>query len=475
MARLDPASPTAGDVRDVLRIALPLILAASGHAIRLFCDRVMLSQYSPTAIQASLPAGVAAFTMMTLFLGTATYATTFVAQYAGAHRPERAGPAVWQGLWIALFGGLVLAVVSRFADEITGLFGHAPHVQDLESAYFRILTGFAVLPLLTATTISFWSGRGKTWIVMGIELGAGLLNVVFNRLLIFGAGPVPELGIRGAALGTVLASAVAFLVATVLFLQRANRQTFRTWPKSTLDAPLFRRVLRYGAPHGLHFMLDVASFNIFTIVLGRYGPRTQEAANVAFSMNAIAFIPMIGIGMAVGILVGQAVGAQEIPLARKSVRSARLIVLAYMGALALTFTFKPDLYLALFRRAGDPDQAEVLARAAEFMRYIAVFLVFDGMFILYNSAIKGAGDTKFSMYMGVALAWVFFAVPAMVAHWLGASVWVLWAILVVHVMMLGLVFYWRYRGGKWQQMRVIEPYEEPVLEPRVGTEPLASP
>ena len=90
------------------------------------------------------------------------------------------------------------------------------------------------------------------------------------------------------------------------------------------------------------------------------------------------------------------------------------------------------------------------------LRFIAAYLLFDGMFILYGNAIKGAGDTRFAMIMGAGMAWCLFALPCIGAYALGASVWVLWYICVGYIMISGLVFYLRYRTGKWKTMRVIE-------------------
>ncbi len=473
-----PALPpnTRGDVRDVLRTALPLMLAASGHAVRLFFDRVMLAKYSSTAIQASLPAGLFSFMCLSLFMGTAHYCATFVAQYTGAERPDRLGPSVWQGIWVALIGGLLLAVMADLGPAFFALAGHAPDVQLAQVAYFRVLMVFSVFPLITAALESFWTGRGQSWVVAACEGGMAALNIFLNYLLIYGHWGLPELGIRGAALGTVIAAGVGPIVYLVLFLRRHNRDRYSAWPQHLFEAGLFRRVLRFGLPNGAQILLDVASFNMFVLLLGRYGDTAREAASIAFSMNAIAFIPMIGIGMATGILVGQAVGRRDTGHAKRAVRSARRIVYAYLAIMACSFVLWPDLYLQLFTRPADPGQAEALVMARRVMRYIAVFLVFDGTFILYASAIKGAGDTRFAMWVGTGIAWGLLVTPTTLAYYAGADVWDLWRILVGYVMIAGLVFYLRYRGGAWRHMRVIEPVENLAPDGALpGAEALAEP
>ncbi|HAS83721.1 MAG TPA: MATE family efflux transporter, partial [Verrucomicrobia bacterium] len=111
---MSPASHSGG-MAQVLRVAIPLIMASSGHALRLFADRVMLAWYSPTAIAAAMPAGLACFCLMCFFLGTAGYASTFVAQYAGAGERKRIGLSIWQGVYIALAGGVVVGLCAPAA------------------------------------------------------------------------------------------------------------------------------------------------------------------------------------------------------------------------------------------------------------------------------------------------------------------------------------------------------------------------
>ncbi len=451
-----PRRPSGG-VREVLRVALPLILAASSHALRLFTDRVMLSRVSPDDLSASLSAGIMWFTLACFFIGLGHYAGTFVAQYIGAKRPERVGVSVWQGVWLALIGWVLMATGILWAPWLFDRVGHDISVRDEQVGYFRILCGGAFAPLMMAALCSFWSGRGKTWTVAGLEGFGVLINIVANLALIYGWWGFPRLGIVGAGIGTIFGSVCALVVAVVLFLHRSNRERFRTWPQRKFDGELLRRLVWYGLPSGLSFFLDIASVNLFVILVGQTSAMARVASTVAFSMNAIAFIPMVGIGMTATILVGQAIGAGEIPHAKRAVRSARVLILAYMAVMSVLFLGFPQHLELLFPLTNAENPEATLQMAAYFLRYIAAYLLFDGIFILYNGALKGAGDTHFAMWVGVAISWFCFALPCLIAQqWLGASVWTLWGMFVAYVVINAGVFYWRYRCGWWKSMRVIE-------------------
>jgi MATE family multidrug resistance protein len=454
--KIELREKTSGGIYEVLKVAFPLILSASGHAIRIFSDRVMLSKYSADALSASLTAGLWNFMLLSFFLGVVGYTNTFVAQYMGAKREERVGPSVWQGIYLAMFGGVVISAFSLFSREIFAFGGHAPSVQAEQVRYFNILTSFSPFHLMAMGVLSFWSGRGKTWACMAIDMSAALLNVVLNYILIFGNFGFEEHGIVGAGFATGISSVFSFSLALTFFLRPSNRERFNTLPKITLQKDLLKRMVRFGLPNGVHFFLDIAAFNFFVTILGRTGRVELEASAIAFAMNALAFIPMVGLGIAVSILVGQSVGAKDISHAKRSVRSARKIMLFYMAGIALFFVVSPETIVALFERSGDHSQVETRLMAMKFLRFIAAFLLFDGFFILYNNAIKGAGDTKWAMITGIIMAWGAFAVPSYLIYKYTSNVWYLWTLMVFYIALSGFMFYRRYRKGKWKFMSVIE-------------------
>ncbi|MHC4870511.1 MAG: MATE family efflux transporter [Planctomycetota bacterium] len=448
-------SEKTGSFREVLNISFPLIMSSSGHAIRIFSDRVMLSNYSAKAVAASMSAGLTCFMFMSFFMGIVGYANTFVAQYKGSEQNKNIGPAVWQAAFLAVAGGVFVAGIGSAADVIFSFIGHPAEIQGQQVIYFKILTIFSTFPLLVVGMLSFWSGRGKTRFCMYVELGSAALNVFLNYILIFGNLGFESMGIKGAAYATGVSSLAGFLVCAVVFFQREKRETYNTFPKIKFNKDIFNRMLKFGLPNGLHFFLDITAFNIFVAVLGRMGNDVMEATSIAFSINTIAFMPIVGIGMAVSIIVGQSIGAGDIKHALASVKNSLAISFIYMLIIGIAIVFFPEIFLSLYERENDVMQTETHRLAAVFLKYIAAFLFFDAMFIIYNSAIKGAGDTKWSMRMGVLLSWGIFAMPSAVAYAYGCSIYFIWSIAVLYVFIAGTVFYIRYRGGKWQKMNVI--------------------
>lgn len=444
-----------GRLLDVLAVAMPLVLASACHAVNMFVDRLMLTRYSQAAAAASLGGGLTNFTIACFFFGTVSYTGTFVAQYAGARQFMRIGTAVWQGIFLALASGALLATGCFWAEPFFSLFLHAPEVLEAEISYFRVLSLGVFIFLSSCALSCFWTGRGKTVVVLVVSVVVSLCNIPFNYILIYGGCGLPELGITGAGIGTVAAELVGLLFYLALFFTPSARRHFGT-AKLRIDLDLMRRMLRYGAPNGVQLLLDMVGFNTFCLVLGFYGAAVFEATSIAFGINNIAFCPVMGVGQTAAILVGQAIGAGNIPLAKRSVRNAFILITLYSAAMVVLFTGFQDLVLAPFIRSGDPAQLEAIRLTRIMLVLICSYLLVDGINIVLSNALRGAGDTYFTMVLFGAVGVLGFALPCVALFFLGAPWWSLWVALDSEIFLLAVIFYIRFRQGKWTKMRVIE-------------------
>lgn len=446
---------SSGGFLEILRIALPLICAASSQAVNLYVDRAMLSHYSHEALGASFAGGLTNFTIVCVFVGLIGYTGTFVAQYSGANQPKRIGTCVWQGIFLSLIGGAFMASGLFWARPLFELIGHEKSVMELEIIYFKILCAGCVFYLMQIALSCFWSGRGKTLLVMLVSLGSMALNIPFNYVLIFGKWGFPEMGIAGAAWGSILALLGGLLFYIVCFFLPSARRHFNTCC-NFFDWELFRRMIRFGLPAGIQLFLDLAAFNLFAIILCKYSKDIQGAVSIAFGVNSLSFTPITGIGQTVAIMVGQAIGARNIPLAEKSVKSAMFLTILYTGCMAILFFFFPAFVVAPFVNDADPNQAETIRLSAPMLKFVAGFLVFDGICVLLFNALRGAGDTKFAMWATSIMAWGLLGIPCVILYKAGYSVWVMWGYFVFYVMIVAAVFFIRYLSKKWTKMRVIE-------------------
>ena len=457
-----------GGYREVLVIAIPLILSTATWSIQHFVDRMFLTWYSPEAIAAAMPAGMLNFSMVSIFMGTAGYVTTFVAQYYGARQFHRIGPALWQGVYISLFGGLLILCAIPFAESFFSLVGHSPLVQQNEVAYFEILCLGGGAYAASYALSGFFSGRGKTWPVLWVNVATTVVNLVLDYALIFGHWGFPELGIRGAGIATVVAGVFSLLMFFALLCSGSNNDTFHTIKGWRLERDLFVRLLRYGFPSGVQFFLEMAGFTAFVLLVGRLGIASLAATNIAFNINTLAFMPMIGCGIAISVLVGQYLGGDKPDRAQSVVYSGFHLTLVYMLSIASAYVLVPDVFVAPFALRADPGEfSEIYGYSIVLLRFVAVYSVFDTMNIIFCSAIKGAGDTRYVMLVTVILSVFLFIIPVyLVVVVFELGLMVAWVFATIYITLLGVVFYLRFLGGKWKTMRVIEQRTEiPMIRP----------
>jgi len=204
----------------VIHLAIPLILSQTAMAIQQFVDRMFLAWYSAEAVAATMSAGILNFTIINLFIGISSYVGTFVAQYYGASQHKQVGPILWQGLYIAALAGIIHLILIPMAGPFFGLVGHDPDTQHLEVIYFRISCLGAGPAVAAAAFAGFFSGQGRTGLILAITVTGNIVNVVLNYILIFGHFGFPEWGVKGAAIATMIATFFNLIVfASVTFVR----------------------------------------------------------------------------------------------------------------------------------------------------------------------------------------------------------------------------------------------------------------
>lgn len=461
---------------EVLKIAFPLILSTGSWSLQHFIDRMFLTWYSPAAIAAALPASMVNWTLMSVFVGIAAYVNTFVAQYYGAKRLDRIGPAVWQGIYLSISTVAVVLLFYALAERIFTIFNHTPEVIELEIIYFRILLYGVPFAVMANAISSFFSGLGKTWTVMWVNFVGTGINILLDYLLIFGYLGFPEMGIAGAGWATAIAVTIMAAMFFLLFSRRRLNLEYHTLNGWRFDKSLFRRLIRYGLPNGLQFLLEIMAFTIFVLLVGNIGMAELAASNIAININSLAFMPIYGLTIAVSTLVGQYLGDNKPELAEKATWSAFHLAFVFFGLLALGYFFFPQVFIWPFAvQANSADFGPIRQFTEILLRFVAVYCLFDAGNMIFSGALKGAGDTRFVAVASVGLSWGVMIVPSLAALYVfDSGLYGLWSLVTLYLVGLCFVFLWRFKKGFWKSMRVIETAGEAAekAEEPAAAEPL---
>lgn len=444
---------------EILRVGMPLVASMASSTVMQFTDRLFLSKYSVDAIAAALPAALASLTIMLTLLGVCGYSTVLIAQYVGAKAYHRVGSAMWQGIWCAVFGALVMASTWWLAEPLFAYVGHEDSIGILEIKYFRALSLGAGFCLLGAAVGAFYSGRGQTRLVMIANVLGAILNVPLDYLFIFGGLGIPSMGITGAGIATGIGWLFSFVFLAAFVFSAEHECCFKVRSSWRLESGMFRRLLRFGLPSGVNFFMELIGVTWFIFEIGALGKAALAASNIAFSINSLVFTPMLGLNMAVSALVGQAMGRGAPQEAERITVHTLQLAFLYMAPFCLLFVLAPAPLLNLFapQDMSGADFAAVRGVGVVLLAYIAVYSLVDAGNIVYFGALKGAGDTLgIMLILSGALAFIL-VLPILALRYNDfASLHTYWIVFTVYVVALAAAAHRRFWRRRWHDIQVIE-------------------
>jgi MATE family multidrug resistance protein len=215
--------------------------------------------------------------------------------------------------------------------------------------------------------------------------------------------------------------------------------------------------MKYGGPAGAQVFLEVLVFHVFVQLVGRLGEAQTGATTLTFRLNMVAFLPMIGLGQAVSILVGQRLGADRPDLAERSTYTGLKWVFGYMCAVAAVYLLFPGALVSLFEGSRDPGRfAAIAALVPSLLVCVAVYSLADSVNVTFSFALRGAGDTRFVSLLTFALAWPIMVIPTFLVVRSGGNIYWAWGFATAYIIAMAGCFALRFRSGRWKMMRVIE-------------------
>jgi len=441
------------------RLAWPVVLSRSAQAVVGFSDALMTASLGEDALTATTAGSMNVMSLAILPIGTAYIVQSFASQLSGKGDVVGARRYGWYGLVLAVLAGIFFAGVVPLVPGVLSHLHYAPSVRAAMSDYLSIRL-LSVVAIVGIEAIGNWyAGLGNTRYGMIAALLTMVCNVGLNWLLIGGHAGAPALGVAGAAWASVLASAVGFVVLLVLFIARWGiPQPETPVPSAPPDSVVreFWRMLRFGVPNGLNWFLEFAAFMFFVnIVVADLGTVATAAVLATVQVNSISFMPAFGLSSAGAILVGQAIGAEhhnEVPSILRRTLSTTCTWQVSVGVLYVLF---PGPIMKLFAPEGAGDTAEIVVVGASALALSAAWQLFDAITMSVSEALRAAGDTAFSLYARLAVAWLLFVPGSYVAITVsggGPNAAIL--AVVAYFAVLSAVMGWRFRTGRWRDIQL---------------------
>jgi multidrug resistance protein, MATE family len=447
----------------LIAIAVPLVVSNACDTLMIFTGRLFLAKLGPEYMSAAMSGGLSAFMFQTFFIGLTGYTNALVAQYLGAGRPKQCGAAAGQGLLVSLGAyPLVLACIP-VGHALFSAVGVPAKQLPLQNTYFTLLMFGSIFSLLRNVMSSFFSGIGRTRIVM-IATGTSLtVNVAAVYVLVFGKLGFPPLAMAGAAIGTVFADAIGLMVLALAYFRHEQRKSYGTASGLRLDRQVMAKLVRFGSPAGFELMLNLTAFNLLVMCFHSRGIAVAAAATVAFNWDMVSFIPLLGVNVGVSSLVGRFMGAQDSHGAHRAAMSGLKLVSSHAAILLLLCSLFPATLTGVF---VPPSDTEAWTLAVFMVRLVSVYVFADAIGLVFSGALRGAGDTVATMCISVAFHWLLLAVTVVLLRVVKVAPQIAWTVLVLMIWVLAGALLLRYRGGRWRSLRVVD--EQPNV---VAAEP----
>jgi MATE family multidrug resistance protein len=427
------------DARRVFALAWPVVLSMLSYSILSGADALFVGRLGTVPLAAIGLAVTATFLFLALPIGLVRGLRVTTAQAQGAGRAADVDTLASQALWLSLVAGLAVAAVGAFGPLVFRHLGATAEVQAEALRYFSVRVHAAPLALGVLALTAWFEGRGDTRTPMIANVTANVLCIGLDAVLVPGLGPIPALGIRGAAWAGVVSLGVAGAI-----LLRAAAPTLRRVPWRPHRLLLLESA-RMGFPIGVQRFLDVAAWTVLTGVLASLGDAQLAAHVLAIRVLMLSFLPGLAIAEATAVLVGQSVGARDPEAAHRWWRAGSAVAFGVMSVGGVAFVALPTLLVAPLHAAP-----EVVPIAIHLLWIAAAFQLVDSVATVTYFSLDGAGDTRFTLVASITLSW-FVKLPLGVAcaRWGGLGAVGAWLGLTGEIVVLLVVLLLRWRSRRW--------------------------
>jgi len=393
------------------QLAAPVMLGMLGHTFVSFVDNIMVGQLGTAELAAVSLGNSFMFIAMSLGIGFSTAITPLVAEADGANDFKEGKSAFKHGLFLCTVLGILLFLLVFFAKPLMYFMKQPVEVVELAIPYLD-LVAFSLIPLIIFQGFKqFSDGLSLTKYPMYATIVANVVNIGLNYLLIFGKFGFPELGIVGAAYGTL---ASRFIMVAYLWWLLKGREKSKTYVTNikffVLDKLMLKKITNLGMPSAMQMFFEVAIFTAAIWLSGLLGKNPQAANQIALNLSSMTFMVAMGLSVASMIRVGNQKGLKKYFELRRVAVSLFLMGLIFaviFASLFLIFNqFLPKIYVDFDDAANFTDNMEVVKIASQLLIAAAIFQISDSLQVVVLGALRGLQDVKIPTLITFIAYWL---------------------------------------------------------------------
>ena len=430
----------------ILKLSIPAAINSLLDMLQVITDLIMVGRISAFAVAAvglGLQSLMFVFAILTLLhVGT----SALLSRFAGAGYKKRAATGLSTLLQFAFYLSLPMMLLWYFlASHVYVWFGTAPQVVALGEDYVQMLTWMLPFVFVKLVFVTALNASGDMKTPMYIKIVSIVLNVFLNYLFIFGNLGFPELGVMGAAVGTVIVNILELCVYLVLYLRRKMVYV----PVWHYSKSLLRRALKVGVPASFERSLTFGSFMLFTVIIAHYGTAVLAGYQIGLRVEGLAFMPGIGFTIAAMALMGQGLGAKKPMQAREDVLLVLKYTVGFMFILSFFMVFMPEKIVWIFT-----DDTQTIKEASLYLRIVGVSQIPLAFNFVLSGALRGAGDTKRTLKINLISLWFVRIIPAFLLSWYFENILFVYLAMISDTLVKAIWLWITFDKGEWQKIKV---------------------
>lgn len=438
-------------VRSTIKIAWPSILESFLISLVGMIDTIMVSSLGSYAIASIGLTTQPKFIGLAIFLSLNVAVSAIVAHRKGANDCKSANKVLLQSIIITVILAVIVSVICvTFANPIIRFAGSSSDTHESAVIYFRIIMGCMIFNVLSMVINAAQRGAGNTKIAMRTNVVSNGVNILFNYLLISGNFGFPALGIKGAALATVLGTICACIMSIFSVLHNNQFICLKTVSKIKFDKATISSILNIGSSTLVEQIFLRVGFLTYSIIIANLGTTAFAAHQIGMNLISISFSFGDGLSVAAISLVGQNLGANRKDLAKLYGGVCQRLGLVFACIISFIFVTMGRQIFSLF----SPEEV-ILNYGSMIMKLMAVIVFLQISQVIFSGCLRGAGDTKFTALVSlISVAIIRPAAGWLFCYPLGLGLFGAWLGLAFDQFMRFIMTYTRFKSGKWTNYKV---------------------
>ena len=459
--------------KKIFFLALPVIFSNISRVLMSLFDLAMVGGLGPEAIAATGMGGMIIYGFTSIVFGIKTAVQSIASRRLGQNKKKESGRSLYGGLFMVTVYGLPLSAFCWFFSyKIVSFYVNHPVSSPLAVQYIQILFIGFMFSAYSIVFQGFFTGVEKTKIHLIVTVLSNMLNIYLNAALIYGTSGIssffetkapqfsflitlwgwttfPSLGVKGAAIGTVVASFFMFIQYLFYLCLPSIRKTFKMFP-AKIDFLMLKRQIKLALPMGFQEFLVAVGWATYFKIFSILGIIELATINIIFSIMHASFMPAIGVGQACATYIGKYLGEKKPAKAEQSIWESIKIAEYIMGSMGLLFIVFPYFFLAFF--TTDP---QVVKMGVLGLRVLGLLQFVDAVGLPLWFSLTAAGNTFFPAVTEVVLIW-FWSIPLSYIFGVYLKLGFIGSLLplVVHYLSFSLILGWKIKTGTWKKIEI---------------------